>query len=101
MKKRSTLNPKDFEIIASRFRALGEVSRLKIVHALHDQERNVGQLVAITKLSQPNVSRHLLTLYRDGIVSKQKRGLEVFYAISDPQILKICAAVCNSLLKDM
>ena len=50
------------ELIAARFRALGEASRLKLVLAVGEGEKNVTELVRGTGLSQANVSKHLKTL---------------------------------------
>ena len=49
------------KLMAARFRALGEVSRLKLIFAVGNGEKNVSQLIAATGLSQrrmfPNTSR--------------------------------------------
>lgn len=87
--------------IASRFRALSEVSRLKILIALKPGEQNVSTLVASTGLTQANLSRHLQTLVEAGILARRKEGLAVFYKIADPAIFKICDQVCGSIAKSM
>jgi DNA-binding transcriptional ArsR family regulator len=58
-KPRQRLSEEVIELIASRFRALGEASRLKLIIAVEAGEKNVSQLAATTDLSQPNVSKHL------------------------------------------
>ena len=87
----------DLETIASRFRALGEVSRLHIVRALQSGEKNVTDLVEITGLSQPNVSRHLAVLVAAGLLGRRKDGLNVLYRIIDESLADICALVCKSV----
>ncbi len=86
-------------LIASWFRTLAEPSRLKILRALESGEQNISQLVAATGLTQANVSRHLQTLTQAHLLSRRKEGLQVFYAIADPSIFKLCELVCGSLEK--
>lgn len=95
--KRARLGDQALELIAARFRALGEPSRLKLLIALEAGERNVSELVAATGLTQANVSRHLQVLLGEGILGRRKAGLEVFYVIADPTIFNLCEHVCGSL----
>ncbi len=85
------------EAVAARFRALGEVSRLYIIQALQSGEKNVTDLVSITGLSQPNVSRHLTVLVTVGLVGRRKEGLNVLYRVIDKHLADICAIVCKSV----
>ena len=91
------LPPEFVEAVAERFRALGEVSRLAIVQALQSGEKNVTELVEITGLSQPNVSRHLSVLVIAGLVGRRKEGLNVLYRVVDQHLAEICAIVCKSV----
>ena len=65
------------------FRALGDSSRLRIVAALADGERRVCDITAKTGLSQPNASKHLASLHDCGLVVRERRGREVFYASAE------------------
>ena len=56
------LSDQALELVAARFRILGEANRLKLVRALQPCELSVTQLVEATRLTQANVSRHLQTL---------------------------------------
>ena len=47
------------DLIAARFRVLGESNRLKLIRALESGERSVSELMLATGLSQANTSRHL------------------------------------------
>lgn len=85
------------EAVAVRFRALGEASRLYIIQALQSGEKNVTDLVNITGLSQPNVSRHLSVLVTAGLVGRRKDGLNVLYRVVDEHLGEICAIVCKSV----
>lgn len=84
-------------MVAARFRALADERRLVLLAALQRGERSVGQLVEATGRSQPNVSQHLSSLTRAGLVEARREGTRAFYRIADPTVLRICDAVCDSL----
>ena len=87
------------DLIAARFRVLGEPNRLKLIIALEAGEKNVTELVESTHLSQANVSRHLQTLTEAGILGRRIEGLSVIYSIADPTIFELCDHVCGSVQK--
>jgi DNA-binding transcriptional ArsR family regulator len=97
--KRDSLTPEALELVAARFRILGEPMRLRMLAALESGERNVTELVNATDATQANVSRHLQTLADAGIVGRRKEGLNVYYFIADPGIFELCDSVCGSLRK--
>lgn len=87
------------DLIAARFRVLGESSRLKLIHSLESGEKNVTELVGLSGLTQANASRHLQTLSEAGILGRRREGSNVYYFIADPGILELCEHVCGSLRK--
>ncbi|MEW6301526.1 MAG: metalloregulator ArsR/SmtB family transcription factor [Thermodesulfobacteriota bacterium] len=84
-------------LIANRFKVLAEPMRLKILHALWDGERTVGELMAATGALQANVSKHLGVLQQAGLVSRRKEGVNVYYRICDETVFELCEVVCASL----
>lgn len=92
-----SLSNSELERVARNFQALSEVSRLRIVQALHSGEKSVSQLVELTKLSQPNVSRHLTVLVNAGLIGRRKSGLNVLYRITEASLAELCAIVCKSV----
>jgi len=96
---RAALGDQALELIADRFRVLGEPMRLKLIIALEAGELNVTQLVEATNGTQANVSRHLQSLTSAGILARRKEGLMVYYFIADPSIFDLCESVCGSLQK--
>ena len=98
-KNRSSMSADALEMIAERFRVLGEPNRLRLLIALEQGEQSVGKLVKTTGLSQANVSRHLGALVQSGILARRKAGLQVFYRVADPGIFEMCDHVCGSLSK--
>lgn len=84
--------------VARRFKLLSEPVRLELLNLLHvQQEMNVQDLVEATGQLQANVSKHLRLLAEEGLVSRRKEGLYVYYSISDPNISALCLLVCGQL----
>lgn len=87
------------DLVARRFRVLGEAYRLRILQELEGGERSVGELVASLDGNQPNVSKHLQILCDAGLIGRRREGTSIFYAISDPMVFRLCALVCSSEAK--
>jgi DNA-binding transcriptional ArsR family regulator len=85
------------ELVAQRFRALGDASRLGLLQALFDGERTVQELCAVTGVSQPNVSKHLALLLDRGLVARRRDGVFTRYRIADASLEPLCHLVCGSL----
>ncbi|HEV2721977.1 MAG TPA: metalloregulator ArsR/SmtB family transcription factor [Thermoanaerobaculia bacterium] len=96
-RRRDVLSAEAVELIAERFRILGEPIRIRILQELENGERNVSDLVAAVGSSQPNVSKHLRILQESGVVGRRQEGNNVYYAIADPAVIDLCDAVCSSL----
>lgn len=91
------MTPEALEMIAERFRLLGEPLRLNILQKLQYGEMSVGEITEAVETSQPNVSKHLKLLQTYGVVSRRQEGNTVYYAIADPIIFELCDLVCGSL----
>lgn len=85
------------ELIAARFKVLGEPMRIRILDRLRDGEATGQELVNALGASQQNVSRHLGVLHQAGILSRRKDGTFVRYAIADPAVFDLCDLVCGGL----
>ena len=85
------------ELIARRFRVIGEPMRIRLLDRLRSGELSVAELSAAVAASQQNVSKHLGVLHEAGIVSRRKDGNRVLYAIADEAVFALCEAVCGAL----
>ena len=85
------------ELIARRFRALGDPLRVRVLDQLRDDELSVNALADRLAAGQQNVSKHLALLADAGMVSRRKDGNRVYYRIADPAIFDLCDEVCGSL----
>lgn len=93
----NALGDKTLEMVAERFRILGDPSRLRLLSTLSDREMSVGEVVEATGVPQATVSKQLHILLRAGLVVRRKDGLFVHYRLADPAVLQLCDAVCGSL----
>lgn len=88
-----------WDLIAERFKALGEPARLHIMSALREGEKTVSELTDLTGLGQANTSKHLQLLHSLGFVARRKDGLYVYYRLADEDVFQLCDAVCARLAK--
>jgi DNA-binding transcriptional ArsR family regulator len=76
---------------------MADPTRLRILHALHDGELCVNDILELVGGSQANVSKHLSVLRRVGLVDCRRDGVNIYYRIEDPTVFAICSSVCDSL----
>jgi len=86
---------KRIELNAKVIKALAHPTRLFIVEELSKTEQCVCDLTAMTGFDISTVSKHLSILKEVGIVSSDKRGLNIFYQLKTPCILNFLSCVEN------
>ena len=86
-----------FDAVAAYFSVLSEPTRLRIMHAICEQEKTVSQIVEELGATQTNISRHLNLMYRSGVLARRKEGNQVHYRAADPAMVEICRSVCNRI----
>ena len=89
------------ELIARRFRAIGEPLRIRLLDSLRESEATVSELADAVGASQQNVSKHLAVLADAGILGRRKDGNHVYYRIVDGGVLALCEEVCGSLREQL
>lgn len=90
-----------FEGAAELFRVLSAPMRLRILKNLCDGERNVSELLADIDTTQPNMSQHLNTLYKSGVLGKRREGVQIYYRVADERVVNLCKVVCNQVTVDL
>lgn len=70
-------------------KALGDQSRLKIIHSLMDGELCVSDISEQTGLGQSLVSHHLSILKAVRLVRPRRDGKNIFYSIDDDHVKDI------------
>jgi DNA-binding transcriptional ArsR family regulator len=89
------------ELIARRFRVLGEPMRIKLLDRLRQGEASVNDLAEILDSSQQNVSKHLAVLTEVGILGRRKEGTYAYYRIVDEGVFALCEQVCGSVQQQL
>ena len=90
-----------FVSAAQLFAVLSTPLRLKIISAVCEKEKNVSELLAQIDTTQPNMSQHLATLHRKGILSRRREGAQVFYGLQSESVAALCRAVCTQVAIDL
>ena len=89
------------ELIAERFRAIGEPTRIRILDRLRQGEASVQDLTVALGSSQQNVSKHLSLLQHADIVERRRDGNFSYYRIADDSVLALCETVCGSIQRSI
>jgi len=90
-----------FASAAELFGILSTPIRLRLISALCNGEKNVSQLLEEIDATQPNMSQHLATLYRAGILGKRREGTQIFYRLQSQRAATLCRAVCTQLATEI
>ncbi len=74
-------------------KAMAHPSRLFIIDQLGEGERCVRELTEMIGADTSTVSKHLAILREAGIVSDEKRGLQVYYNLRVPCVLNLFSCI--------
>jgi len=91
------LSERVFETAAELFGLLATPIRLRIVSAVCQSEKNVSELLAEIDTTQPNISQHLGTLFRSGILARRREGTQIYYRLQSERVAMRCRAVCTQV----
>lgn len=96
------LPPSDqvFERAAEMFRLMSTPIRIKIISTLCHGEKNVTEILCEIPTTQPNLSQHLNMLYQARVLDKQRRGNQVFYRITNHDVVALCRTLCSQLARE-
>ena len=86
-----------FDAAADLFKLLATPIRLKIISALCEREKNVSQLLQDIDTTQPNMSQHLATLHRAGVLARRRDGTQIYYRIGNQRAATLCRALCMQI----
>ena len=83
-------NPIIFDLQAKLCQTLGQSVRLKIINLLKNGPQCVTSIAENIGVPQPTASRHLTVLRSAGVLTRERKGAEVFYEITSPKIVEVC-----------
>jgi ArsR family transcriptional regulator len=86
-----------FGLAAEVFRVMSAPMRLKIIACLCNGEKNVSELLSEIETTQPNMSQHLNTLHRAGVIGRRREGVQVYYRLVNDRVVTLCRAVCTQI----
>ncbi|WWR16663.1 metalloregulator ArsR/SmtB family transcription factor [Lachnospiraceae bacterium JLR.KK008] len=75
--------------LASFFKVFGDVTRIRILHALLCSEMCVCDMAQILDMTQSAISHQLRLLKQMALVKNRREGKTVFYSLSDGHIATI------------
>ncbi len=81
-----TLDERTAARVAELFRAFSDTSRIRIIAALMDGEKNVGALAEVVGLSVSAVSHHMRELRQMRLVRARKEGRLVVCELDDDHV---------------
>lgn len=87
---KSKMAPDDLLLdLAELFKALGDSTRARILHALSFSELCVCDLAALLEMSSSSISHQLRVLRGQKLVKYRKDGKNVFYSLDDVHVLSL------------
>ncbi len=94
-------DPALFELHAEVCKVFSHAKRLQIIEALGNNELTVSELVARLGLPKANVSQHLAALRQRKVMVTRRKGLNVYYRIANPKIIKACNLMRQVLVEQL
>lgn len=95
--KELLLDESDAVDLADFFKALGDPTRVKMIHALLKSELCVHDLTEVLEMNQSAVSHQLRFLRNTRIVKRRKVGRTVYYSLDDNHIEQIFSQTLQHL----
>ena len=77
-----------------------DFTRLKIMYALSEGEKNVSEIVNEVGASQSLISHQLQTLRRTNLVWTRRQGTSVYYSLADEHVVKLLDLVCEHVCEE-
>ncbi len=78
-----------YNLQADLCKTIAHPTRIQILELLRGGERCVCEIFPALEIDQPNASRHLSVLKKEGVVSSRKEGLKVIYRVNDQRIYQV------------
>ncbi len=87
-----------YEAKADFFRTLGHPARIRVLELLSERDHAVHELLAAIEIESSNLSHQLAVLRRTGLITKSRRGGQVFYSMAAPEVGELLLAARAVLL---
>src|SRR3989338_3627997 len=90
-----------FEMHAEVCKSMANPTRLRIMSLLRGGEKSVKELKKQLELPKANLSQHLGILRQRGIISSRRAGLNIYYKVTNPKMIKACEILREVLFELM
>ncbi|MFC7371057.1 ArsR/SmtB family transcription factor [Fictibacillus iocasae] len=90
--KRNELHQLDEEtlfIVSQTFKALGDPTRIRILHLLAQKEHSVNEIAENLSLLQSTVSHQLRFLKNVRLVKYRREGTTLYYSMDDEHVMNV------------
>ena len=77
--------------LAELFKVFGDSTRIKILYALTQGEKNVTEICAALEMNQSAISHQLKLLKNAKLVHSRRKGKQMIYALADDHVRTIIA----------
>ena len=67
---------------------ISDPKRLRLLYLVADRPQNVTALTEALDISQPTVSHHLRILRERGLVTAERDGTSIYYALRDDRVIE-------------
>jgi len=88
-----TFSEQHVQLIATRGRALGDPTRVRILSVLRRGEHSVGQIARAAGTRQSTASKHLQVLLHAGLVQRRRDASTVLYSLASDEVLRLCSTL--------
>ena len=95
------MEEKMYEMHAEVCKSMANPTRLKIMNLLREGEKSVEELRKQLRLPKANLSQHLSILRQRRIVSTRRAGLNIYYKVANPKMIKACDILREVLLEQL
>ena len=86
-----------YQAKAEFFKTLGHPARIRILELLSERDHAVHELLDKIEIEPSNLSQQLAVLRRTSLVVSHRRGGEVVYSVSVPEVRDLLLAARNIL----
>lgn len=89
------------ELHARVCKAIADPKRLLIINELRDGPMSVGEIAEALGISQPNASRHLAVLRDRRILTTQRAGSSIYYALTSQKIVQAVDLLAGFMAEEL
>jgi len=90
-----------FEMHAGICTIFSNPKRLEIIDLLRDGEKSVSELSSLMDIPQANLSQHLSLMRQRGILDARRDGVNIYYGIANPKVIKAFDIMREVLLEQL